>query len=101
MVNFDTSLLAHLPLGTEDKLCNPDFPIPICFIYGGIDFMLLYEDEYGKKVVEINKLKFGDQSQNVIVPDADHVLYKDNPLAYANAIINALTNENLPIPAKE
>ena len=102
MVNWDSNILAHIPLGTEDKLCNPEFPIPICNIYGDKDHVgLLYEDEYGKKVIEANKTKWGDQSKYLIIPGGDHILYKDNPLAYTNAIINCITDENLPLPTLE
>ena len=47
MVNFDTDLYAHFPLGTEDKYMNPDgFPIPVSFVYGESDYMRAVELDF-------------------------------------------------------
>ena len=59
MINFDNNMMAYLPLGTKDKLCSPSFNIPISFIYGDIDWIRIYERQYGAEVVKVNKLKFG------------------------------------------
>ena len=59
MVNFDTNLYAHLPLGTEDKYMNPaGFPIPISYIFGDRDYMRTVELDFTKQIVDINKEKF-------------------------------------------
>jgi len=56
MVNFGINLKSHLPLGTEEKLANPDFPIPISFIYGDNDWVYHFVDQdYAKTCVEANK----------------------------------------------
>ena len=39
MVLFNPLLRAHLPLGTEDKLASPTFPIPISIFYGDDDWV--------------------------------------------------------------
>ena len=54
MVNFNFSLEAHLPLGTEEKYSNPDFPIPFSFIYGEKDWTRIVDKDCAKQCVEIN-----------------------------------------------
>lgn len=39
MILFNLGLLAHLPLGTKEKLLSPDFPIAVSFIYGENDWV--------------------------------------------------------------
>ena len=47
--------MSHLPLGTEEKLSNPDFPIPISFIYGDQDWVYNFVDgDYAKNCVQAN-----------------------------------------------
>ena len=36
---FELPLIAHIPLGGEDKLGNPDYPIACSFIYGDNDWV--------------------------------------------------------------
>ena len=98
---FDDDIICHVPLGTKDKLCNPDFPVPISLVYGANDWMDFYEAHFGKEVIRVNKSKFGALSTLTTVPDSKHVFQKENPLAYRNAIVNALTGENLPILSLE
>jgi hypothetical protein len=45
MINFSLTLKAHLPLGIKEKLMNPDFPLPITFIYGDNDWVLFIEED--------------------------------------------------------
>jgi len=47
-------MFAYHPLGTREKFRRPDFPFPICFIYGEKDWMRLWEDECGKYVITYN-----------------------------------------------
>ena len=54
MVNFETTMLAYLPLATPKKLMNPNFPIPISIIYGDSDFMSRIEGKIGNEIVELN-----------------------------------------------
>lgn len=37
-IMFTPCLTPHLPLGTDKKLRKKDFPIPISFIYGDVDW---------------------------------------------------------------
>mmetsp|Transcript_24695 Transcript_24695/g.38429 ORF Transcript_24695/g.38429 Transcript_24695/m.38429 type:complete len:139 (+) Transcript_24695:824-1240(+) len=101
MILFDVSLQPKLPLGTDDKLNNPEFPIPISFVYGSNDWTRVVDTDFGKKIVETNRGKFGSQSNFLIVPDADHNMHMDNPQALANTVINDLLGfegeEKLPV----
>jgi hypothetical protein len=47
MVEFEAGIQARVPLTNKDKLCNPNFPLPISFIYGEHDWTLrLDKDAY-------------------------------------------------------
>jgi hypothetical protein len=39
LVNFTKALQCYLPLGTADKLANPEFPIPVSIVLGDDDWM--------------------------------------------------------------
>ena len=95
--SYDCGVLPEVPLGTEDLLCNPLLPFPTCFIYGDADWMCFEEETWGQHVVNLGQQKFKRASRLVIVPNAGHFGWFDNPYAYANAIINCLLDENLPI----
>ena len=41
---FELPLIAHVPLGAEDKLGNPDYPIACTFIYGDDDWVKNIDD---------------------------------------------------------
>ena len=36
---FELPLIAHIPLGADNKLGNPDYPIAFTFIYGDNDWV--------------------------------------------------------------
>ena len=94
MVNFNYSLYPHFPLGTADKLCNPDLPIAVSFIYGSNDWTRVVDDDFAIKVIEINKF---ENSKFYEVPVSDHNMHMDNPDALAALMINDLLNLNLPV----
>lgn len=52
LLNFDFSLMAYLPLGTVEKLSNPEYQIPFSFIYGENDWTRVVDEDYGKNCVE-------------------------------------------------
>ena len=72
-------------------------PFPTCIIYGEADWMCGAEQTWGIYIVKACQDKFGSRSKMIIVPDAGHFGYFDNPLAYSNAIINCLIDTQLPI----
>ena len=39
LVMFTQGIQAHEPLGTPDKLASPEFPIPISYILGDVDWV--------------------------------------------------------------
>lgn len=45
LIMFNPTLTAHLPLGTPDKLGNPDFPVPISFFYGDEDWVANVDED--------------------------------------------------------
>lgn len=66
---FELGLFPHNPLGAVERLGNPDYPIPISFMYGDRDWM----DAVGSAaVVDGNKFKETGESQLHIVPNAGH-----------------------------
>ena len=46
-VMFNSDLQAFIPLNGVEKLCNPDFPIPISFFYGEDDWVFTVEENAG------------------------------------------------------
>ena len=40
-------------------------------------------------------------SKVYIIPESDHNLHMDNPIAFANCIINDILGENLPVEASQ
>ena len=84
MITFNQALVAALPLGTPEKLANPDFPIPVSFIMGDVDWVRFADEDYGKVCIEanlINKnpdLKYNDRGNYSILPSSGHQLHMDN-----------------------
>ena len=76
---FELGMFAVNPLETEDRLGNPDFPVPVSFFYGDIDWM---DVKGGQRVVDNNKFK-GTKSHVYIVTNSDHHMYLDNPEEFA------------------
>jgi len=101
MVNFDLTLHAYLPLGTEDKLANPNFPIPVSFFYGSRDWVRNIDQDFAQNCVAANQEKFPDSSKFIEIPDSDHNMHMDNPQALCNAIINELLGGSLPVLAAD
>lgn len=101
MVNFDFSLQPYLPLGSDLRLGNPNFPIPLSFIYGENDWARIVDQDFAKNIVSINNNKFKNQSHLRYVPDSDHNSHLDNPQALANLIINDIFNADLPVLSRE
>jgi len=52
--NYETFDLPNIPLGTPDKLLNPDFKKPICMIYGEKDWIRKKENEFGYDIVQLS-----------------------------------------------
>ena len=64
MVNFESRMLAHLPMGTPEKLLNPDLPFPVSIMYGDTDYMRVVLEPKGvaEKVIEVNSKQFPGES---------------------------------------
>ena len=46
MINFDFSLNPVIPLGTQEKLANSDFPIAVSFAYGDNDWTRVVDEDF-------------------------------------------------------
>ena len=74
--------------------------MPFSILYGDVDWLLSVDNGNSKRLLESKKTQFPDQENEYklhIIPESNHNLHFDNPQALANAIINDLLGENLPI----
>ena len=92
-------------MGTANKIGNPEFPLPLTFIYGEDDWVHHLEEDVSWKIMEKNMFySEGDTSQGLTrshvykLPTSDHNMHMDNPTALANTIINDVFNSGLEIP---
>ena len=103
LVMFTQGIQAHIPLGTEDKLASPNFPVPISYVLGDVDWVRFCDHHdtqnthYGKILVEINKKRHGAASNFYECPTAGHNMHMDNPIALSNIIKNDILGSELPI----
>lgn len=81
---FKLGMFAHNPLETEDRLGNPELPIPVSFYYGDVDWM---DHRGGRRVVEKNRFE-GIASHVYTINNSDHHMYLDNPEEFARLIIS-------------
>ena len=88
MVLLSQGLQANLPLGTKDKLANPEFPIGVSFIYGQGDWMRLCDDDFGKICIDAQDPEKGGKMY--ICPNSGHNLQTDNPVGLANLLAHDL-----------
>ena len=51
MICLSKGLQAYLPLGSKDKLCNPECPIKFSCVYGDNDWMRFCDEDYGQVCV--------------------------------------------------
>ena len=51
LVMFNPGLQAYHPLGVEDKLASPTFPISVSFVYGDEDWVLHVDEDAAKNCV--------------------------------------------------
>ena len=85
LVMFTQGIQAHVPLGTPDKLASPEFPIPISYILGDVDWVRFCDQHdtenihYGKILIDQNKKKHGASSNFYECPTAGHNMHMDNP----------------------
>ena len=103
MITFNQALVAALPLGTRNKLSNPDFPIPVSFVMGDVDWVRFADEDYGKVCVEanlINKtpgIEYHKRGNYVICPSAGHQMHMDNHEAFSNILVNEILGLGLPV----
>lgn len=96
MICFDIMLYCRYPpLANPERMASKEFPIPVSFIYGDADWVLSLEGDAGKNVVEANQ---SDESRYHIVAHSDHNMHMDNPVEFANIIINDIfVDANMPL----
>lgn len=84
-VEFRVGLQAYYPLTLESKLCQPNFPKPISFIYGELDWTPQLDKDAYQSIIDANMFK--DQCKHYVLPRADHNMHMDNPEELARIII--------------
>jgi pimeloyl-ACP methyl ester carboxylesterase len=94
MITFSLGFICQDPLNIKEKLSSGAFPIPVSFIYGDLDWVKRVEKEGPDEVIAANP---NAASKYYLIPDSDHNLHMDQPLAFANCIINDLLGENLEV----
>ena len=52
---FSKGIQSNLPLGTEDKFGDPNFPIPVSIVMGANDWVRKCDDDYGRICIEGRK----------------------------------------------
>ena len=86
-------------MSNPEKLGRTDFPIPFSFVYGDDDWVPLTDDGASKRLIEAHQFSATSgqmppqgctPSQYHVCPSADHNMHMDNPIAFANIIINDL-----------
>lgn len=77
MVIMTQGMQAYLPLGTTEKLGNPECPLTYSIIYGDEDWMRLCDDDYGKICVEKTKMS-SPNNQFFLCTHSGHNLHMDN-----------------------
>ena len=103
MILFNQGLVAMLPLGTTDKLSNPDFPIPVSFVMGENDWVRFADEDYGQQCVDAQKLNktpgiaSHERGNYVFCPGAGHQMHMDNPIGFSHIVINELLGKDLPV----
>lgn len=101
---FEPSLYAFVTKGfkcnrglAEEKyLKNAQFTVPISIIYGDRDWMLRVDNGHSLALITEKKRQFPARAKEYsfhIVPNSDHNLHADNPLALANIIIDEYTTQ--------
>ena len=83
MVLFTPAFAAHLPLGDDQRLGSPSFPVPVSILYGDNDWMKNVEDDSASLVIEKNKEKHGDKSRLITISDSGHNMHIDNSDMFA------------------
>jgi len=96
MILIGQTLLANEPLGSKERLLDPDFPVGVSIVFGADDWVRKnkLDDNAPDLIVNNNKDK---SSKLYILPESGHMLYFDNPMALANIIINDIKGTNLPV----
>merc|ERR1712093_746547 len=94
---FEQTLLAKIPLGEDDRLGDPDFKLPFSFVFGDGDWVRSADQGFSPQLIEARQ-KLIPSCGFHLVPEADHNMHMDNPMAFANAIINDIMPElRLPV----
>ena len=56
MINFELGMQAKIPLSNHDVLGNPNYPVPISFVYGDNDWVPRTDEGASKRLIDNNKL---------------------------------------------
>lgn len=94
MICFELGFYSRIqPLGHPDKLSAANFPVS--FFYGDSDWVRRVDMDAGRKVIDACTHQ---ESRYHLVTNSDHNMQMDNPLEFANLIINDIfPDANMPI----
>lgn len=78
-------------------MADPNFKVPFTVIFGDRDWVRMVDQGSSENLVCEKHSQGHYDCEHTVIPDSDHNLHMDNPVAFANAIINFLLDENLPL----
>ena len=71
MICLGETILAHVPLGTKEKLLNPDLKFGVSIVYGDSDWIRAIDEDAPDRIVAQSKFK---SSKMYILPEAGNLL---------------------------
>lgn len=83
MICLGETILAHVPLGTKEKLLNPDLKFGVSIVYGDSDWIRAIDEDAPDQIVNKSKFK---SSKMYVLPESGHLLHFDNAINLANII---------------
>lgn len=102
---FTSGLRAQKGLAAKSRLGDEDFSVPFSFVYGDVDWVKSIDRGASEELIALKKQHVGSDNDNlytcIIVPDSDHNLHFDNPIATTNAILNIVLGKDLPIKTRK
>ena len=101
MIMFDIMFQPHLSLQDPSMMADPDFKVPFTVIFGDRDWVRRVDQGSSEKLINVKHQQENYDCEHIVIPDSDHNLHMDNPVAFANAIVNFLLSENLPVEGQQ
>lgn len=87
---FDTGLHAHIPLSSSYRLCGDQITFPVSIIFGEIDWM---NPTGSRLIVKTNPFYESGQSNLILLPNAGHQLFMNNPEGFIELVTKDLLGQ--------